>query len=44
MVAFYKDKMPANGWKEVSWMEMGSDEEGGSIGQYEKDDGDAMLS
>jgi len=43
VVAFYKDKMPANGWKETSWMEMGSGGEGGSIAQYDKNDGQAMA-
>jgi hypothetical protein len=43
VVAFYKDKMPANGWIEESWMEMGSRDQGGSIGQYDKNDGQAIA-
>jgi hypothetical protein len=43
VVAFYKDKMPANGWIEESWMEMGSGDKGGSIGQYDKKDGQAYA-
>jgi hypothetical protein len=43
VVAFYKDKMPVIGWTEESWMEIGSEEEGGSIGTYEKNDGDAAA-
>jgi uncharacterized protein YceK len=40
VVAFYKDKMPANGWNETNWMEIGA-EAISSIGEYEKNDGQA---
>jgi hypothetical protein len=37
---FYKDKMPANGWNETMWAELG---EAGYIGQYEKNGGDRIV-
>ncbi len=40
VVAFYKDKMPANGWNETNWMEIGA-EAISSMGEYEKNDGQA---
>jgi hypothetical protein len=35
VAAFYETKMPANGWEQISWMEIQT----GFIGQYEKNDG-----
>jgi hypothetical protein len=43
VVAFYKDKMPASGWTEASWMDMGSEAMGGSIGEYDRNDGQAAA-
>jgi hypothetical protein len=43
VVAFYKDKMSANGWTVKSWMELGSEGEGTSMGEYEKNDGDNIA-
>ena len=43
VVAFYKDKMPASGWTEASWMEIGSEAMGGSIGEYDRNDGQAAA-
>jgi hypothetical protein len=37
---FYKDKMPANGWNETMWAELG---EAGYMGQYEKNGGDRIV-
>jgi len=43
VIAFYKDKMAANGWTEKMWMELGSEGEGSSIGEYEKNGGDNIA-
>jgi len=43
VVAYYKDKMTANGWTEKSWMELGSEGQGSSMGEYEKNGGDNIA-
>jgi hypothetical protein len=42
VVAFFKDKMPANGWKETVWTETKVGDKGSSIGQYDKNGGDSI--
>jgi hypothetical protein len=37
---FYKDKMPANGWNETMWTELG---QAGYMGQYEKNGGQEIV-
>jgi hypothetical protein len=37
---FYRDKMPANGWNETMWSELGG---AGFMGQYEKNGGDQIV-
>jgi hypothetical protein len=43
VVAYYKDKMAANGWTEKSWMELGSEGQESSMGEYEKNGGDNIA-
>jgi hypothetical protein len=43
VVAFYKDKMPANGWKETSWTKTEVGDKGSSLGQYDKNGGDSLA-
>jgi hypothetical protein len=41
VVAFYKEKMAANGWEETDWTDTEAGDKGSSIGQYEKNGGDS---
>ena len=43
VIAFYKDKMSTNGWTEKMWMDIGSGDQGGAMGEYEKNGGDNIA-